>query len=353
MHKYPHSKDYKKYNKRRAYRSLNNRIRGERNLEKKKRQNNPVPEFLKEEYRESKGLTRVRVPSDFRLLENTIDVLKFVDRMRRLYRERKPIFLNMKDVVSIDFPAELVLVALLHRFKHYNIHFKGNFPLDSQVKTHILTSDYFKHMHNKHDKISYVIGKPKQIFAKAEKKVVPKLISIIIQELSEKWNVPENHQIFKGFYRTLIELMQNTRDHASTSHNYKEWWWLSQDIQDDKANFTFLDLGRGIINSIENKRIDDSRWGKAIRFLKNTPHNPKQVLEWLIEGRLHQYTTTKYYRGKGIPGIYNTLKRGQIFNLKILTNTILADISTKKFKKLNFEFKGTLIYFEIHRPKNQ
>jgi len=354
MYKYHHKSRYKRYNKRRAKKSLQNRIRGEYNKYIKRIKYQNLPESLKEEYKESKGKVRIHVPSDYRLLYNTKEVLKFIERVREQYRLRRPIFINMRDVELIDFPAELVLVALLHRYKYYKIDFSGNFPSNESIKTHILTSDYFKHMRDKHDRISYVIGKPKQIFAKAERKVVSELPKVIIEDISKRWNISNKHLIFKGFYRTIIELMQNTQNHASTNNKYQEWWWLSQDLDRDKISFTFLDLGRGIIDSIKHKPKTDTKWNVDILrqiFLKID--NPSKILELLLKGEIHKYREQPYYRGKGLPGIYSTLERGQIRNLIILTNNVLADVEKRKFNTLNLDFNGTLVYFELYKPKTQ
>jgi hypothetical protein len=52
-------------------------------------------------------------------------------------------------------------------------------------------------------------------------------------------------------------------------------------------------------------------------------------------------------RGEGIYGIYQSMKRGEMDNLHIISNDAFGNISGDNYQRLEKELSGTLYYWEI------
>ena len=68
----------------------------------------------------------------------------------------------------------------------------------------------------------------------------------------------------------------------------------------------------------------------------------------LLEGDMHMSVTGQHFRGKGIPGIKQVLDRKQISNLSIISNDVTADVTNNIYLKLNNQFSGTFIAWELN-----
>jgi hypothetical protein len=71
-------------------------------------------------------------------------------------------------------------------------------------------------------------------------------------------------------------------------------------------------------------------------------------LKLLLQGEVHRTVTGKYYRGKGLPGIFEACKTNKISNLIIISNDALADFSNDKFISLKNKLSGTYVSWELN-----
>ena len=229
-------------------------------------------------------------------------------------------------------------------FKVRNIRFDIAYPYNIELKKVLLDSDFDKYLKKDFDKIPYEIGKRNQIFA--EKKVCSVLgYPVIIETSKTIWG---EQRSLKGLQRVLIELMQNTTDHA----NGKEGWWLSvnHNNHDNKVSFIFVDYGIGIFESLKNKPKSNKWFGLFEKIEEVTLRNNSKVLKMLLDGELHRTVTGKPFRGKGLPGIAEVMrKQEQIDNLHIITNNVFADVSKEVYVELKNNFSGTFLYWEINK----
>ena len=76
------------------------------------------------------------------------------------------------------------------------------------------------------------------------------------------------------------------------------------------------------------------------------PQTDAEMLQLLLQGKIHS-STGKYYRGKGLPGIFDASMNNKISNLVVISNKGYADISKDEYKILNNEFSGTFVYWEL------
>jgi hypothetical protein len=184
------------------------------------------------------------------------------------------------------------------------------------------------------------------IYTHANKNVDSSLGSRIIQKASETiWGKSRRCQ---GVQRVLLELMQNTHNHASLQIQGEKHWWLSVNHEhvSNKACFSFVDFGVGVFASLNNKP-PKSKWGQWKEKMAGLFRNESDLLKLILDGKLHETVTGKKYRGKGLPGIADVMRRGHISRLHVITNKVYADVEQEHYRLLKSSFNGTFVYWEL------
>jgi len=143
----------------------------------------------------------------------------------------------------------------------------------------------------------------------------------------------------KASFAHLVECMGNTHQHAADVVGTESWWAsVFKDRRRQRDCFTFVDMGVGIFNSIElSARL-------RLMNLLNT-YRPT-ILKELLAGRIPSSTRLRY-RGRGLPSIFESCKKGRIDRLVILTNDVFADIESDKYLMLSSELRGVILYWEV------
>jgi hypothetical protein len=165
------------------------------------------------------------------------------------------------------------------------------------------------------------------------------------------WRITENmkesysisvHDYFKrsyfvghdlsAFKNSLNELYCNVFDHANAGGN--SFSFIRYDKADRKINVAICDFGTGIANTLRNKYIEYQ--------------NDCEALENSIKIGISA-KSQKHNRGFGLDNVASALQKDD--TMRIVSNQALLRIldnkSNVKSYELDFDFKGTLIYFEI------
>ena len=293
----------------------------------------------------------VEAPSNFSLVDNIEEVLGFIDKVRFQYNQKHPVFIRLENITTLGNGAILLLLANMIQFRSHGIQFNGNYPKDVNLKKKLEESGFFKHLYRaviKRD--DYSVGTPDSIiYTHAQKEVDAELADIIVEKASqvvwgEKRRCP-------GIQRLLIELMHNTNNHAGKKKGTKHWWLSSHKDETNKTvTISFMDFGRGIFDSLDNKQPGDIFYGWKDSFFSIFPFadTSEKIMKLILEGELHKTCTEDYFRGKGLPGIYEAFKGGRIGKLKIITNRVYADVENNKYKLMNHNLHGTFFSCEIN-----
>lgn len=263
---------------------------------------------------------KVKAPNYFSFIEKPEEVISFINKLENLYLNKKNVFINLKDITYLDYSAVTVLVSVMFSFKARNIKFNGNFPTDSNLAKLLINSDFFKYLNKPiGDKIEYSIGKENQIFTRANKEVNSELGLVVMAEAS--MTIWGRKRTCKGLQRTLLELMQNTNNHADINKKGEKHWWLSvnHDKLKNKVSFIFIDYGVGIFESLKNKPITN-KWFGWLNKIKNKLiyGGNDEIFKMLLDGQMHLTVTGQHFRGKGLPGLKEVVERNQISNLIIM-----------------------------------
>ncbi|MBI3886241.1 MAG: hypothetical protein HY302_11000 [Opitutae bacterium] len=282
----------------------------------------------------------VSAPRIFSLMENPEEVLSFIAALSARARRDRPLFIDLMNVERISPEAVLLLLSTIksRRLKKC-LRIGGNEPRDPEVSAALSQSGFY----------SYVTHKPKGhrsdsttgIMKKHEgKKVREDICAQLVQHATKAiyGKVTKNG----GLYRALIECMANTRDHASVEGKEQEAWWVSVhcNAEAKTADFAFLDNGVGIFKSIKWQNFT-KRIAKSIFFTDQS-----SLLNDLLHAHLGSRTELPY-RGKGLPAILKAQQRGQITNLRLITNKAYLDATSGVGRVIKQEFKGTCLTWRI------
>lgn len=283
---------------------------------------------------------KIAAPAVFSLVDNTDETMVFFSKLE-LYGSKKEVtvYIDLMHVSQMTIDAVLLLISKIKKLSKC-VNIGGNEPRDEKVRRVLTQSGFYSHVSVK--PAGYHSEENKGILSKhTGKRVREDICSQIIHFATRK--VYGAVQKNGGLYRALIECMANTRDHARIGLTDTEAWWVAVYFDEDSkiAQFVFLDNGVGIFKS--------ARLRSALQHLAKhfniLSHN--DILIDLLDNNLGSRTGLPY-RGKGLPAIKRALERGQIRNLKIVTNGTRLDVSARKAKTLQKSFRGTCLTWEIH-----
>lgn len=342
---------FKLYIERKKRKSLKNSRRfatyiKKRNLKKYLSALKKHSEWIADKYSDFK---KVKAPLIFSMIYNTEGVVKFIRALKENFDKKNKVFVLLNHVKKIDYSAIVVLLSIMIRFKSQKIEFNGDVPLEKEPRKILEQSKFFPNLYKFYvDSDRYKIGDLNTIHTHAWKNVDSKLGEKIIEKASEA--IWKDKRRCQGVQRALVELMQNTNNHATIGKTADKHWWLSVNHMPDerKVCFSFVDFGVGIFESLENKTTNSKFFGWATKMIQSFKYgNNAELFKLILNGDLHKTVTGEYYRGKGLPGIKEALKRNQLSNLFIITNNVHADVSNDNYKILEQNFSGTFLYWEL------
>ncbi|MCC5836003.1 MAG: hypothetical protein JJU20_14850 [Opitutales bacterium] len=353
MKKYYSTQRFKEWNQK------NSQSRFCRHLEfrRKKRHRNRVRNHLTYDQRSSEssnGVDRNRMrtvyaPVNFDFMANTDEVSSFIETLNKYLEQRKPVFVELRQVQRVSYDALTVLLSVVVRFKAKKIRFNGSMPSSATANNALRESGFFKLLFEKFDDTDrYELATKSSINTHAKRTVDAELGERLIVSASR--TVWECQKRCTGLQRVLIELMQNTNNHASPKGKKEKLWWISvkHDPAAKKVYFFFVDYGVGIFTSLDRKDSDNkffhsyNRLRRKFQFGKNT-----KILEAIFKGELHQTSSDKYYRGKGLPGVYKAFEANQISNLSLITNDTIFNGQSRSYNSLKTPFQGTFYSWEL------
>lgn len=299
------------------------------------------------------GHERIIAPLNFSFLKNATEVIKFLAHLRMCFDEKKPVKLFLKDVQEIDNDGIVVLISILTRFKANGIGFSVRRPNDRKVRDKLNKAHFFECLDTRLKDVSkYQFGQDNNIYTIADREVVTDVtLSLILDAAETIWGEPKR---CPGVQTVFVELMHNTIAHAlggGTKHEdiekRKHWWCTVDKTQENKVCFSFVDYGIGVFNSLKNKP-KSSKWFSFPNIVESLRYSSNaDTFRDILNGKIHRTVTGEYFRGKGLPGIYENYERGIIKNLHIITNDVFFDAKNDNFIKLDNHFEGTFVYWEI------
>ena len=278
---------------------------------------------------------KVSLPHKFSLLENYEIVLSFINSLlKRVSHKTKVLTLNMMDIKSMDVAALIYTKIILRLLKkgNKNLELRGYYPSNHKIKDFLIRSG-----------ISIGEEEKLSIFKIRDgKKVNTNLIPEVIKDL-ENENIKISLASQKALYSILLELMDNTEQHAYPDSTKENNWYFYLQPQEEKIKFVFLDSGEGITETIRKQNFSLSINNLEKVSLANT-FDDSTILRMALAG-YRVSATRKSNRNKGLPNIFNRSQLEEIKNLKIISRKAVFNFNNDL--DLIEELKGTLFYWEV------
>lgn len=254
----------------------------------------------------------------------------------------------MEKVTSITNESLGLLVSNMMLFQQSKISFNGNFPADEKSRLILIKSGFLEQLYsNNHNSVNRVNS---SIYTHASLTSNAQVVGAIIDSCSRfLWN---ESYYYDGVYNALVELMLNTFEHANEIEGRQKWWLtVTKDEEHEKVTFSFIDYGRGIIDSLLDVR-QKRHSGIVQRILFSigslTDRNAF-LLQQVLEGALVISEKEDSQYGNGLHSIYVDMRDNLIDNVIIITNNVYANLKNGQYQTMNVNFYGTFISLEINK----
>ncbi len=279
--------------------------------------------------------TVIDVPKRFALFENPEEVLAFIAALKAAAAKKRSPYIVMRDVEVIT-PETLALLLCVIKDPRLGVVIRGNVPAKDELHELLAESGFFDHVRTDSKRSPPRKG---MIRARTNTKVSPSTAREIVRFAAQ--HLTGKDAGASGAYRTAIECMSNTHQHAASATGVEKWWLMAYHPKNEPfVSFTFIDNGVGIIDSLSRKKILDKlmEWFGVSR--------DAEVLRELIRGDIRSRTGLQY-RGKGLPAMREQNSRKMIKGLKLLSNRAMVDVSANTYTELSGGFSGTIVFWQL------
>ena len=306
-----------------------------RKTQKSVSQNN---KYFKQKHAEKPPIIPIKSPNDFSLINNTDATINYFNQAYDELKKGNRILFDISHIETITTDAIAVQIA---KIKDEKFHFKngiiGNAPNDESLKKLFVQSGFYDYVHIRGPKPNN--DKKLLIHEITNNKVEPDIAKEAC--LLGLRHTFKNENIFEPLYDILIEVMQNTNNHAGNERGVYDWWLHVYNHPDSsKTSYTFLDLGVGIFESLPVRTFKRDVL-ELLGLTSNVDLVPK-----LFAGEIKS-STARPERGKGVPQVFECSQHSTFVKFILISNDIYADLKNQEYKLINTPFQGTLYYWEI------
>jgi len=279
------------------------------------------------------------VPTDFSFLSNTEESINFFDKLnQRVGMGHRKILIDLSKIEKITIEVLLYIISLDKKYKKelLNVVLNIVLPKNQKLNSIIATSGITKYFLSDNNYISFneetifPITDGEMYPEEDDAKICAKAVDFAKKHLV---NAKSKDSKFMELYNTLVELMQNTSDHAYKDNAIISNWYLYARKVEKGIAFYFFDNGLGVISTASKKILDKVKIGQ------------KSILESILNGEFRTRTNLSY-RGKGFPEIKKFLDSDSVGLQMILTNKVRYFKSEENqipLDNLKNNFQGTLV----------
>lgn len=248
-----------------------------------------------------------------------------------------------------DMIPLLVALTFDENYNKYGL-LKGNMPLKKQPRKLFYSSGFLNlvqtdeenrqeidpsHCHLTNDLLS---GE------EAEGKEAANACDRIAEQTFEDTGMP----VELDFYSLLVEVITNTKNHASPLAPIKWWIYTHNDTTTGNTSCTVLDLGSGIFRG-HSGRVKG--FVDKIFELFNRKASHQEIAKAILDGSIiSSKEEDQDRRGKGLQQILNISKSRYIARAVLYSNDIKIDLQNDVSETLAIELEGTFYHFEITNP---
>lgn len=309
--------------------------------------------------RAKQRLTKLPAPDYLSLFGNMRETLAYCNRVRSsASRPNAEVYLDFKGVRRFTSDALLLVRAIMDECQRTGpsrrpATFSGNLPSNDSVATEFKATGFFQGF--SHPPAN--LPAPKGTIRKYSRGVVDGDRATRLCRFAWEKSEIENKQLFFASRRTLVELMNNTHEHALAGRNTTNSkvrkdvpqpssrpWYASVYCRDGSAYFNFLDFGVGIMGTAPVKRAAHRLQRRLGIQIAST-----RLLEEVFDGKAGS-STTKPGRGHGLPNMKRDANgAGGLLGLKVLTSDVFGTVADSQFDTLGESFRGTFYHWQVKR----
>lgn len=318
----------KRIRRRKEVRARLNSDRGEYRREHGRRTN----------YRPYRGRKDLDAPANFSFIENTAEMVGFLQRMTKAFKSGRDVYVDFSAITHLSPDSLAVFVSHMKDGKTTRgLQCSGNEPEDARLKKQFIESGFYEVVVPRNKKDQPTSGSFRK---KTNKKVQPKMIDELVTFATQR--LFGEYRKCGGVTNAFLETMGNTRGHATGAPGEHEAWWAYVHCDSDRkiARYCIVDNGVGIFRS---RKVSVAR--QALNKLGITSNI--EILKKMLHRQIESSTGISY-RGRGIPSLLKSLKRGDIRNLTIIANDVVAEVEKDEYHTFSPPFKGTFISWEYH-----
>lgn len=278
-------------------------------------------------------------PSNFSLINNCTEVIRYFQEAAKLFQERNQINFNLSEIESLTPDAIAFLVAFIKepKFTH-QLDYKGKSPSNPKFSKMFRDSGFY-------DYVSSPLPRQENhknaLIHKITKNRVENTIAKEVCQKAMAHSFTSKGK-FQPLYEVIIECMANTNNHADYKKRGKYNWWIFQynDPDSKSTSFSFLDLGVGIFKSLP-VQTHLRKFFNLLGVTSNVNLVPK-----LFAGEISSRTGLEE-RGQGMPLIFDRSQNEKMRAFYLISNNVYADMKAHNYQELALEFPGTFLYWEV------
>jgi len=289
----------------------------------------------------------VVAPADLRLIDNLDGCLEFFRELRseeNVGRRGKLryVIMSLENVTQIDYGTTSILTSLNDDLKFRTILLKTILPKNQACRDYMEDSGYLNNLVDGKGKPFKKTEKSDVIFfekgtgflSNADSMKISRIVKHVVGHLTgvEKY--------WPAVTTIILEICGNSIEWSGTGNRQ---WLLGVKYEPARVIFTVTDVGNGILETLYrsvDKRIFDTLQLKT----------SDSILKGAFEKK-YGSTTQEENRNKGLPSVKLNFERGNIQNLKVLTNNVILhfddDSRSRQFKRGYPRFKGTFYQWEL------
>lgn len=267
----------------------------------------------------------LKAPSILSMEKNTNISAKFFSDIRKSILNEKrhsiDLFLDLSNVIEVDFSAVMIFKALARVSQRVRKMVKGNLPLNEKSRQYLIDSNFFEGLYNQDNRpfklydssIDVIVEKGQNKLTDIQNKGIRDLLNKCYSHLSNESKI--NTRVLAA----IREICGNSIEWSDSP--YKLYWTIGAKFENDKIIFVAVDLGVGIIKTL-NKKLAE--------YVSDFIHNNDNlyILKSAFEGK-YKSRSGEINRNQGLSSIKSLYDDKIIKDLLVITNNVILYFDDK------------------------
>ena len=284
---------------------------------------------------------KIVAPADFDLVKNPHGVMEFFKEIKFCFLNNIPVEIDMEHITTLSLNALLYLIAIMqnNKLKGRLFSIRGNTPADSTCKKLFESSGFYNYV-RQHNASALEIDDHAILRITSNNIVSTDVLIKLCNFITECLGYGKSKT--RPVYEVIVEMMQNTFDHAYENKRCdSERWFVSAKYDADlkEIEIAFLDTGYGIPATAKKRFLE-----KILDKIDIMSEN--QIIFSALKGDFRTKTEQQWH-GKGLPEIYNKYKSGILKELTILSGKGYVNLTKNEKFDLPNKFEGTLYSWKL------